>query len=190
MTNLTLPNLLSLLRIAAAPFIVVAMTERRYDVALVLFIAASVTDLLDGYIARRFGWTSPLGALLDPAGDKLMLAAVYVALAFRSLPATFHFPVWLTVLVLSRDLLIVSVSLIMFLGQGQKRFPPSWFGKIATFVLIVDAGAALLANVRPLGELVHESIVWTAAAVTIASGVDYILITTRMISDSAGERVE
>jgi len=174
-SNLTIPNLLSLLRIAAAPFIVVSMIEGRFDVALFLFISASCTDILDGYLARRFHWTSKLGAFLDPAGDKLLLVSIYVTLTFRSLPATFHIPAWLTILVLSRDVLIVGISLIITLAQGQSKFPPSWLGKATTFVLIVDASSALLANIRPLPEPALVLIVWTAAAVTVASGFDYII---------------
>ena len=189
MSNLTLPNLLSLLRIAAVPFLLVAMTQKRFDVALLLFLVAGITDLLDGWLARRFGWTSPLGALLDPAGDKLLLNAVYIGLAVPMLPARVHLPVWLAVLVFCRDLIIVSISLLLALDQGQKQFPPSFLGKTTTFVLIVDAGAALLANVLVLPDLTREAIVWTATTVTVLSGFHYILLASGMAAKArSGER--
>lgn len=177
--NLTLPNLLSMLRIAAAPFLIIAMTQRRFDVALALFVAAGITDFADGWIARRWGWTSALGALLDPAGDKLILNSIYVALAVPALPARVHLPAFLAVIVLSRDVLIVTIALIFFLGQGKRSFPPSAPGRIATFVLIVDAAAILLANVVVPPEWVVALIVWSATAVTVVSGFHYIWLAAR-----------
>lgn len=174
MSSLTIPNLLSLLRIAAVPFVLVAMVEGRFDIALGLFVAAGATDLLDGWLARRFGWTSRLGAFLDPAGDKLLLVAVYVGLALGRVPARFHLPLWLVILVFSRDFLIVVVAFLLFLSNGQKSFPPSPIGKATTFCLIFVAGVALLANVRPLGDGIEAGVIWIAATVTIVSGFDYI----------------
>lgn len=189
MGNLTVPNLLSLLRIASVPFLVVSMTQGRFDFALALFVAAGLTDFADGWIARRFGQVTALGALLDPAGDKLLLNAIFVSLAVPALPASVHFPVWLAVLVLSRDVLIVSISMILFVGEGQKRFTPSFTGKLATFIVILAAGGALLVNVVALPAWVADLITVVTATLTVASGFHYIAIVSGLLPRPS-ERVE
>ena len=118
----TLPNFITLLRLAALPFFLLSSSEGRFGIALALFVAAGISDGIDGYLARRFDMRSALGAYLDPIADKLLLMSSYVFLAIPSYPGRFKIPVWLVVLVLSRDFLLMLVGLLLILSFGRKRF--------------------------------------------------------------------
>ena len=132
---LTIPNLLTLLRLVAiVPFSAWAM-EGRDLAALVLFVAAGITDSLDGFIARRFNQTSKIGRLVDPLADKLFTGVAYAVLsAFRgALPSI---PLWVMCAVLARDLLILGGSLAIYSARRNSGFKPSIFGKLNTFIEI------------------------------------------------------
>ena len=113
----TLPNFLTFGRMLVLPFLIVAILEGRHLTALVLFLAAAVTDIVDGFLARRFGMSSPLGAYLDPIADKLLLMMSYLFLAIPSYPAIVKVPVWLAVMVLSRDILMLLVGIVYDVEQ-------------------------------------------------------------------------
>ena len=128
----TVPNLISVFRILLVPVFLRAIFAHRAAEALVIFIAASLTDLLDGFIARVWHQRSKLGTVLDPAGDKLLMTASYIVLTIPSLAAPNFIPLWLTILVFARDLLIVAGALFAFISWGQKTFMPSLLGKAST----------------------------------------------------------
>lgn len=132
--NLTIPNLLTVLRILITPAFVVAFVNKDYTLSLFLFFLAGVTDGLDGFIARFFNQKSKLGALLDPLADKVLLMTTYICLGIVK-----WVPVWLAVLVVSRDLLILGgIGLLSFLGVDIKeQIKPSFLSKINTLVQIV-----------------------------------------------------
>src|SRR5579884_2669095 len=129
-----LPNFFTTVRIILVPFVAAALWHRRYWLALLLLFAAGVTDGIDGWMARRFGWLSRLGAMLDPAADKALLITLYLVLGLTSVV-----PLWLTALVLGRDIFIVSMVAVGLAFTTVRNFPPSVAGKISTIVQISAA---------------------------------------------------
>ena len=175
----TLPNFITLLRLASLPFFLLAIAEGRFGIALVLFVAAGISDGVDGYLARRFQMNSALGAYLDPIADKLLLMSSYLFLAVPSYPAVAKIPVWLAVLVISRDILLMLVALLLILSSNKRRFPPTWLGKVATVTLIVTVLFVLCANVWSWPRAVLLIGFGAAATATILSGFDYVLRVAR-----------
>jgi len=171
----TLPNFITLLRLAALPFFLLSIAAGRFGIALVLFVAAGISDGVDGYLARRFGMNSALGAYLDPIADKLLLMSSYLFLAVPSYPAVVKVPVWLAVIVISRDLLLMLVALLLILTSNKKRFPPTWLGKVATVTLIVTVLFVLCANVWDWPRSIVLVAFGAAATATVLSGFDYVV---------------
>ncbi|HTY41806.1 MAG TPA: CDP-alcohol phosphatidyltransferase family protein [Thermoanaerobaculia bacterium] len=170
----TLPNFITLVRLAALPFFLVCIGDGRFAIALALFVAAGVSDGVDGFLARRLHMKSALGAYLDPIADKLLLMTSYLFLAIPSYPARVKVPVWLAVMVLSRDFLLLLVGLLLILTSGKKRFPPSWAGKVTTVTQIITVLIVLCANIWSWPrEFVLVSFGATAT-VTVLSGFDYL----------------
>jgi cardiolipin synthase len=170
----TLPNLLTFSRLVALPFLVNAILEGHHLAAAAIFLAASITDIVDGYLARRFGMASPLGAYLDPVADKLVLVSTFIVLTIPSTPTLVHVPVWLLVLLIFRDVLIVVISLVLFLALGMRTFTPSPLGKATTFVEIATVVAILLHNLGWMPAVVAETGFPAVAAFTLGSGIHYI----------------
>lgn len=127
-----LPNLLTVWRVAAAPVLVLLLKDQAYELALVVFILAGISDGLDGYIAKRFGYESRLGAILDPVADKLLLISCFGMLTFLE-----HLPFWLLVVVVFRDVLIVGGYLMLVTLNGGVTMIPSNVSKINTAVQIL-----------------------------------------------------
>jgi cardiolipin synthase len=169
----TIPNGITLLRLALTPFFVLAIVSGDHGLALGIFIAAGISDALDGLVARLLAMRSPLGTYLDPIADKLLLVTAYVFLTLP-MPGSVTIPLWLTVMALSRDFLIVLVALLLYLGAGVREFPPSLWGKVTTFFHVVTVALVLIANVTPLPEMVLLTCFYVALSFTVISGVDYI----------------
>ncbi len=127
--NLTIPNLLSILRMGLIPWFAISVIDGDATRALWIFAIAGVTDALDGFIARFWRQQSALGAYLDPLADKLLLMTAYVMLAIPNLRIGLVIPAWVTALVITRDVVIVVVALVMHLAVGISRFPPSPLSK-------------------------------------------------------------
>jgi len=134
MAILTPANQLTLGRLLLVPALVLLVLYGHNGLALVTFVVAGVTDALDGAIARRSGQHSNLGALLDPMADKLLIVSTFVVLSLPALELTNRIPLWLTVLVISRDVIIVVTVAVVNLAVERFTFSPSLFGKVATFV--------------------------------------------------------
>src|SRR5438046_4785823 len=115
----TVPNQITFLRLCFLPFFLIFMSYEKYKWALLILVIAGFSDGIDGLIARRFNQHSSLGAYLDPIADKLLLSSSFVVLAFEKQLAW-----WLTILVLSRDLLILTVAVVIILASGYRPFPP------------------------------------------------------------------
>ena len=175
----TLPNFITLLRLAALPFFLLSIAEGRFGIALALFVAAGISDGVDGYLARRFQMNSALGAYLDPIADKLLLMSSYLFLAIPTYPAVVKVPVWLAMIVISRDLLLMTVALLLILSSSRKRFPPSWLGKVATVTQIVTVLFVLCANVWSWPRAIVLIAFGAAATGTVLSGFDYVLRVVR-----------
>ncbi|MGE5236663.1 MAG: CDP-alcohol phosphatidyltransferase family protein [Acidobacteriota bacterium] len=169
----TIPNGITLVRLALVPFFVLAVVERNFHLAIVVFAVAGVSDALDGLLARLLGMRSLFGTYLDPIADKVLLVTAYIALTWPN-PGVVTIPLWLTVMALSRDLLIVLVALLMYLGAGVREFLPSMLGKLTTVFHIFTVVLVLIANVRPVPEAALLVCYYAALALTIVSGVDYV----------------
>jgi len=173
----TVANQLTLLRMALTPVLVVLIAAGESVWALVVFVVAGVTDLLDGLMARRASQRTQLGAMLDPVADKLLLGSCYVALTWSS-GLHVRIPLWLTIVTLSRDAIIVVSVAIVNLTMGHRVFYPSVLGKLSTVLQIATAGVVLLLNC--LAETPRAVIYLFAAtaAVTIASALHYVYTST------------
>jgi cardiolipin synthase len=166
----TAPNLLTLLRICIAPFLVLAILHGQYPLAFALFVAAGLTDALDGALARILKQRSVLGQYLDPVADKILLSTLFLVLMYKRL-----IPASVTVLVFSRDVGILLVSAILFAAAGRREFNPSMFGKANTLVQIAAIAAVLLHEITAARWVAELRIGALDATImlTIASGLHY-----------------
>lgn len=179
----TIPNLLSLLRMGLIPVFVILVVNGDLKKALLLFVVAGVTDALDGAIARFWKQQSLLGSYLDPIADKLLLTTSYVMLSIPPLNHGTMIPVWVTILVIARDVLLVAVALVMYLAAGVRKFPPSVLSKLNTVCQVVAVVLVLISGAFPSLrwiELAAVSTLYLVAGLTVASGLDYIYRASRM----------
>lgn len=186
--GLTVANILTLLRMVIIPFFIMAVGFDRSGWALVLFVGAGITDLLDGLIARVWKQQTRVGAILDPMADKLLLTAAFLMLALpagtRAFPELVNLnrlPVWLVIITISRDVFISLISLVMYMAHGQTRFPPSFLGKVTTTVQILTVTAVLMLNWLGIeSEFWTTVVVWASFAMALWSGFHYIYLATRL----------
>jgi len=171
----TIPNLLSVFRILLVPIFLWTMLNKKSWEALLIFFIAGLTDLLDGFTARVWHQRSKLGTILDPAGDKLLIATSYVILTLPSVASPNFIPLWLTVVVFARDLLIVVGAFVAFLTWKQKTFAPSLLGKISTAGQVGTVFLVLLLNCYRVAPWYMSWIYWITLLVTLASGVNYFI---------------
>jgi cardiolipin synthase (CMP-forming) len=164
------PNLLSLARLALAPFVFVLLVRRDYRIVLVLFAIAGLTDFLDGLAARKFGSTSRLGTALDPIADKVLLSGAFLTLALTGAIET-----WVAAVVLGRDVLILAAAGVLYLAKSRRNFPPSTWGKISTVVQIVF----VLVIVGQVGGAIFIALKWATVALAVVSGADYARTASR-----------
>ena len=155
MSTLTAANQLTLLRMLLIPAFVILVVYGYQGHALLVFATAGLTDALDGLIARRAGQKTSLGAWLDPMADKLLLVSAFLVLTWPGLGLANQLPIWLTVLIISRDVVIVLTVLVVNLAIGPRTFRPSVFGKVATAIYILTAVVAMFFNYRGY----HSSVV-------------------------------
>jgi len=180
---LTLANQLTIVRILLIPVFVLLLAYRQPGWALTVFVIAGVTDGLDGLIARRTQSQTSLGAWLDPMADKLLLVTTFIVLTVPAIAVRHHLPLWLTVLVISRDVIIVGVAAIVTLVLGPRTFRPSLLGKVATAVYIVTVTVLLLFNWLDRESGLVDAAIWTTLALTLASGIDYIVRIRRLVNE-------
>jgi cardiolipin synthase len=179
--SLTAANQLTLLRMLLIPGFVIFLLYGYSGWALLTMILAGITDALDGLIARRAGQKTTLGAWLDPMADKLLLVTSFVMLTLPGLGFANRLPLWLTVLVISRDVAIVVAVAIVNLAIGRRTFLPSFFGKLATATYIVTVVVTLLFNFLGQRSAFVAASVYASLAITIVSGVDYVRQGTRLL---------
>lgn len=164
------PNLLTLFRIAAAPVLVLLLKYGANDLAVVLFVAAGVSDGLDGYIAKRFNYQTRLGAILDPVADKLLLVSSYVMLTLLG-----HLPFWLLVTVVFRDVVIVGGYLVLVTLNGSVHMQPSIVSKLNTVLQITLVGVVLVAAAQWLSiPWLTSTMIVLVTITTVLSGVHYV----------------
>lgn len=166
------PNLLTLARIGLVPLLIVLLQEQQFLWSLIVFITAGITDALDGYIAKRFNAQTRLGAILDPLADKALLVSSYVMLSLLEL-----IPFWLMVVVVFRDVLIISGYLIMSMFFGSPEMQPLRVSKVNTFLQItfIVIVLAALAGVT-IFEIIIAPVSYMVFASSVASGVAYTLM--------------
>jgi len=167
-------NLLTISRMVLVPIVALCMLYGHPGWALATFLVAALTDLLDGLIARWIGQQTTLGAWLDPMADKLLLLTVFVILTLPGFGLTHRLPVWLTVLVISRDVGIVLTVTVINLAVAPRTFSPSPLGKLATATFLVTGCATLYANYGSVPQGVLDALVYASLAVTLASAADYL----------------
>ena len=184
MSALTLANQLTLLRMLLIPAFVILVVYDRLGWALAVFVTAGVTDGLDGLIARRSGQKTTLGAWLDPMADKLLLVTTFVVLTLPGMNLANRLPIWLTALIISRDVVIVLTVAIVSLATGRRTFRPSLFGKIATATYILTAAVAMLFNYLRYHSVFVDVLVWASLVITLVSSLHYIWHAARISDDS------
>ena len=183
MPALTIANQLTLLRMLLIPALVILVVYGLNGWALLVFITAGLTDALDGILARWWGQRTTLGALLDPMADKLLLLSTFVVLTLPSLDLPNRLPIWLTVLVFSRDVIIVVTVAIVNLSIGRRTFQPTLLGKLATLVYILTAAVTMCFNWLDRPSVVVDIAIYATLVVTLVSGLHYIAHASRMLDD-------
>ena len=178
----TAPNLLTLLRICLAPFLVVAVLQGDYALGFGLFVIAGLTDALDGTLARLLKQRSMLGQYLDPVADKLLLSTLFLVLTFKGL-----IPASVTVLVFGRDVGILLVSAILYAAAGRREFNPSVFGKANTLAQISAVAAVMLHQITAARWVAALRIAALDATIvlTVASGLHYAWTASHRASGAA-----
>jgi len=176
----TIPNLLSIFRMGLVPLFIIALVGDHPVRALAIFLVAGITDGLDGFIARFYRQQSHLGSYLDPIADKLLLTSAYVMLAIPPAAGGLAIPVWVSILVIARDVLIVVVALILYLALDISHFPPAMIGKVTTVVQVVTVILVMLARTTDWFQLPALVAIWLTATFTVASGFVYIWRASRM----------
>ncbi|MCC6858348.1 MAG: CDP-alcohol phosphatidyltransferase family protein [Bryobacterales bacterium] len=163
-------NLFTAVRVVLAPLTIRSILRQQHEAALTFFLCAALTDGLDGFLARRLGCMTQVGAYLDPLADKLLLSGTYLALAAIS-----SVPAWFVVLVFGRDLLILGGAAALFLVARRRRFPPTPWGKLSTFFQILYAVTVLVANAMPSEPAGgwQAAVLWPASLATAWSGIHY-----------------
>ena len=167
-----LPNILTLSRIAAAPILILLLRDENFELALILFVLAGLTDGLDGWIAKRFNCASQLGARLDPLADKIIIISAYFMLVLGGM-----LPFWLVTLVIFRDAVIVGGYLVLTTLDGDIPMQPTKSSKTNTVLQITLVIAVLFENTSWLA-IPHTSefLIYAVALSTIASGVQYVYV--------------
>lgn len=166
---LNIPNTLTIARIVIIPIFITSIIYKRYDYALYLFIFAALTDVFDGLFARLTNQKTALGTFLDPLADKFLLVTTYIIMSVYGL-----IPKWLTITVISRDIIIIIGWLLLYLVSDVSRVEPSLLGKITIWVqsfliayVLVNINLHILPDNPPL-------LLWITAGITIVSGFHYI----------------
>jgi cardiolipin synthase len=164
---MTLANKITVGRILMVPPIVIGLLENMTLWVYVLIGVCFITDFLDGLAARQRGERTRLGAFLDPMADKLLLGAVYTTLAYQH-----RVPMWIFVVIFSRDLLIVLGWAVIYILTGSSSIEPRRLGKLTTAIQMVTAFACITQMPLP----VQSALLWLTLAVTAGSAIDYVIV--------------
>lgn len=186
----TIPNLLTLLRMVLIPVFAILLYYGYSGTALVVFLIAGISDGVDGFVARRFNQESALGTIIDPIADKLLMTTAFIILTLPNiLPQTKHLPVpfWVTASVIGRDVLIIMVAGAINIMTGFRGFKPSYLGKMSTLVQVVAVTIILFAAVY--GYTFFLPTVYTLVVLfAFLSGVHYIFFVAKLMKEN--EKIE
>lgn len=180
---MNLANRITISRILLVPLFIASIfyykpeSEFLSILPALIFGIAVATDAIDGFIARAFKQKTPLGTILDPLADKLLLATAFICLSVvQNLPASFRLPPWVTIIVISRDIIIVLGIVVIHHVVGSVEVRPTPMGKLTTFLQMMTVAGVLL-------QFPYASGIWNVAVVfTVLSGVDYVIIGSRMFN--------
>ena len=170
-------NRLTIFRILLVPLFITAILYHRLDLAFVIFVVAAITDGLDGYIARAFDQKTKLGAMLDPLADKMLIGSAFLCFSLVSgLPEYLKMPIYVPMIVISRDVIILLGIVVIYVTNGDVDFKPTIVSKITTVFQMLTIIALLL-------QFVYSNWLWTTTAMlTVVSGIDYMLIGSKVIN--------
>jgi cardiolipin synthase len=170
---LTPANQVTILRLVFVPVFAILVVDQRYRAALAVLGAAAASDILDGMLARLLKQETPLGMALDPIADKILMTTAYLTLAFRD-----AVPWWLSILVISRDAVILITTLLISLVAGYRTFRPSVLGKASTVVQVATIFVALsfAAHIPLVRAALVQLFIYLAATLTVASGIHYAVV--------------
>ncbi len=181
-----IPNVITSIRILLVVPIAVALANRQMNIAIALFGAAALSDVADGFLARRFGWQSEFGAVLDPLADKFLLAAVFITLAYARLV-----PLWLTAAAVIRDVIIVLGALAYRYCIGSLQMRPSVVSKLNTLCQAAYISSVVVREEFSVPSAWVVTVLGALVFVTVAiSGVDYVLIYGRRAMSLATPRAD
>lgn len=166
---LNIPNSLTILRIVLIPGFIIALQYGRIDIALYLFAAAAVSDSLDGLFARLKNQKTALGAILDPLADKFMLVTSFIFYAYFG-----WVPKWLTIIVISRDIVVVTGWMAVYLSTRRMVLNPSWLGKSAIFTQFVLICYVLVHKNFGILAGLYWPLIWATTVLVIASCLHYV----------------
>jgi len=192
------PNLITLTRIALVPVFALMLFQKRAFGALLIVFLAGLSDVMDGFAARRWHQRTKVGTLIDPLADKILLSTAFILLAVRSLGFTYVIPLWLMAVVIARDFIILTGGIVIFLIRGRREFPPTVFGKVSTVLQVATVFWVVLSNYVRVSALVKSPFLAAITsphvlgafyiatlALTIVSGAHYIYKGIRMTFFSA-----
>lgn len=169
-----IPNLLTVLRIAATPLLIMLLKYEMFPEALLLFVLAGISDGLDGYIAKRFQYQTRLGAILDPVADKILLVSCFVILTVMG-----HIPFWLLIVVVFRDIVIVGGCLLLVILEGGVKMSPSRISKLNTvFQICLIAAVLIRLAVGTQFQVVIPVLIAIVTITSVSSGVHYVWVWT------------
>jgi len=167
-----IPNLLTVLRIAATPVLIMLLKYEMFPAALLVFALAGVSDGLDGYIAKRFAYQTRLGAILDPVADKVLLVSCFIVLTVMG-----YLPFWLLVVVVFRDLVIVGGYLLLVTVEGRVKMSPSLISKLNTVFQICLVAAVLVSLAAGMAlTYVINALIIIVTVTSVVSGVHYVWV--------------
>jgi cardiolipin synthase len=189
---LTIPNLLTFLRMALIPVFASLLFYGYAGWALFVFLIAGISDGIDGFLARRFDQESELGTIMDPIADKLLMTTAFIVLTLPNvLQPVRHLPVpfWVTAAVIGRDVLILTVAAAINVMTGFRGFKPSWLGKLSTFVQVVAVTLILFAAV--FGYSFHLPVTYfIVVLLAAASGIHYIFHVAKLMKEEESRNRE
>jgi len=177
--RLTIPNIITLARILLTPLFIILLIQKRYHQALWIFVLAGISDMADGLIARRWQQKSPLGAFLDPLADKLLMCSSFVTLSIYQL-----IPPWLTVIVISRDVVLVLGVMLFKMVNFPVLVRPSLAGKLSTATQIATVLLVLMVKSWGVSPAWLKVLFWLTGFLTTISGIHYILQALRGAAQS------
>ena len=177
----TVPNQITLLRLGFLPFFLILISYEEYRWAVLILVLSGLSDAIDGVLARKLNQRSAIGAYLDPIADKLMLSSSFVILAMEK-----RIPWWMTIIVLSRDILILTVAVVIILISGYRPFPPSILGKLTTVSQIALVFLVLVGSAYPILSIpaLNLGLMYVVSVLAVVSGFHYSISIARRLSSS------